>query len=223
MNGDAEIAKKLNFRPIMFPSRKLKMTDCEEMSLREAVKKEVTRLTFELKIIPNEEKLEGKLEIQRREGRSTKTTMVLLDNLKRRIENLGENERELFRNPAVHRMDLIRWDVIAFELFPSKYEYTAEFLRLWWKNYLRPDILKGQKSTEEKQALKHLLAKVDLNVGVSWPDVAKELALKTKSRIKRSPFDCFSYFQRRLNDNNRIFGWSQVTYIFTTTFYSSTS
>ncbi|KAK4015716.1 hypothetical protein OUZ56_030690 [Daphnia magna] len=185
------------------------MTDCEEMKLQEAVKSEVIRLALELKIEPEEERLKKKLAMQKKKGGSTKTTEVLLTKLKRRISSLGQNERELFKDTTIHRMDLIRWDLIAFVVFPTKFEYTGEFLRLWWKNYLRPDLLKGEKGVKEKQVFKRLLANVDLNQGASWPEIATELARKTRSKLQRSAFDCFSYFQRRVNEQNRIFGWSK--------------
>ncbi|KAI9556642.1 hypothetical protein GHT06_016432 [Daphnia sinensis] len=209
MNGDAEIARKLNIRPIMFTSKRLKMTDGEEMKLHEAVKSEVIRLALELKMEPEQKKLEKKFVMQKKGGRGTKTTGVLLAKLKRRISNLGQNERELFKDSTIHRMDLIRWDLIAYVTFPNKFEYRGEFLRLWWKNCLRPDLLKGERSIKEKKAFKSLLRNVDLNQGVSWPQFAIELARKTRSKLRRSAFDCFSYFQRRLNDHNRIFGWSK--------------
>ncbi|XP_057374281.2 uncharacterized protein LOC130695172 [Daphnia carinata] len=209
MNADVDIARKLNLRPIIFPSKRIKMTDCEEIKLHEAVKSEVIRLALELKLGPEQEKLEKKLAMQKEKGRGTRSTEMLLAKLKQRISSLGQDEHELFKDSTIHRIDLVRWDLIAYVIFPNKFEYTGEFLRLWWTNYLRSDLLKGEKSTKEKQALKTLLANVDLNRGVSWSEIAIELARKTKSKLQRPAFDCFSYFQRRLNNHNRIFGWSK--------------
>lgn len=187
------------------------MKEREELKLRMAVRKELILLKY-IKCMNERARLEEQEERQRREGRGTMTTVKQLTKIYRYVYKLSDDENVsndgLFYDSSIHRVELINWDKIARETFPNS-RYSADDLRLFWQHYLRPDIKVGPKSVEEKRVLKSLLANVNLEYGVDWKRIAETLAIKTGSKFQRTEYDCFCYFQCRLNTVHRRFGWTK--------------
>lgn len=217
-------AKEIGFHPIVF--RKLiRMKEREELKLRMAVRKELILLKY-IKCMNERARLEEQEERQRREGRGTMTTVKQLTKIYRYVYKLSDDENVsndgLFYDSSIHRVELINWDKIARETFPNS-RYSADDLRLFWQHYLRPDIKVGPKSVEEKRVLKSLLANVNLEYGVDWKRIAETLAIKTGAKFQRTEYDCFCYFQCRLNTVHRRFGWTKVEALYYSSCYLSVS
>lgn len=208
-------AKEIGFHPVVFRKPK-RMKEIEELKLRNAVRKELVILKYK-KCMTERARLEEQEERQKREGRGTTTTVKQLTKLYRYVYKLGDDtdigNDMLFYDSSIHRVELINWDKIARETFPNS-RYSADDLRLCWQHYLRPDIKVGPKSVVEKRVLKSLLANVNLEYGVDWKKIAESLALKTGSKFQRTEFDCFCYYQCRLNTIHRRFGWTKVLTLF---------
>ena len=133
------------------------------------------------------------------------TTAKKLNKIHQKIFALQDRtnsaHESLFFNKSIHQVDKIDWERIAQQIPQS----SADEYRRWWQHN-RPDVKTGPFSDEEKRILRKL-KKADFKVGIDWEEVADNLATQTGSKLKRTPFACFSYFQQHLNGKHRVFGW----------------
>ena len=175
------------------------------IKLRDAVKNQLIDLAFTEKYGPERELLERKKAVQQAAGRGSMTTAKKLNKIHQKIFALQDRtnsaHESLFFNKSIHQVDKIDWERIAQQIPQS----SADEYRRWWQHN-RPDVKTGPFSDEEKRILRKL-KKADFKVGIDWEEVADNLATQTGSKLKRTPFACFSYFQQHLNGKHRVFGW----------------
>ena len=187
----------------------MKMLPKEEAKLEEAVLRELVRIALD-KMINLREMVKTVLNEKAATGLPHNTLSRKLDGLNKQIEYVDVNPKRWYRNRGVYQLDLINWKKIAQEVFPKQFFYNGTFLRQWWKCFLDPSVQRGPLTTKEIELLKSLTKDCNPDEGIDFHSIATKIAETLKSSRKRHWFKLGQYYQKKLNLNNRKFGWTKV-------------
>ncbi len=204
----------MGFKPLMLFEKK-KMSPGQELKCFQEVKKQLLGSKIQ-DLISKRDKLEEETEEQKVKQKDADHLYL------RKVAELNETRAQIWAfgrtnlnskhscfDEDFHKVDSVDWVRVALKVSPSKY-YSALDVKLHWLHELSPNLKTGAKSVKEKRILKQLLKNANLKEGVDWDKVPEQLAIKTNVTERRTGYDLFCYYQRRLNVNHRDFFWTKV-------------
>lgn len=176
--------------------------------MEEAVLRELVRIAMD-KLSSSKEDAKKVLTEKTAAGLPHKTLLKKLEMLEQKIKNVGEHPEKLYKNRDVYQFDLIDWKRIALEVFPNHSGFDGDFLRRWWKCHLDPSFQRGDMNIKEIDLLKKLTKDCNPENGIDFEAIATQISKELKL-LKRHKFQLVQYYQKKLNLNNRKFGWTKV-------------